>query len=141
MGTKKKKGMAFNNLELSTETKEQFRTLCAQYEQMGKLFSLQSKAMTHPMFSKSTVPEVHNRILMQYMEMGEALKNIGTCLDMMPGKNVLKEDKISMEELKSIDIDTRKKELKKMEDLSRTKEGEGGKTFVSNIKPEEKKDK
>jgi len=130
MGSKKKKGgMAFNNLELATETKEQFITLCAQYEYMGNLFKLQGKALVHPMFSKTTVPEVQKRILQQYQEMGEALKNIGTCLDLMPGKNVLKPEG-----------DPRKSQLEKDMELGRTHEGEDpieNKTFVSNISPDD----
>jgi hypothetical protein len=111
MAEKNKKGLPYNNLEALRDAKEHFLSLCKMYERMGKLFALQSKAMTHPIFKTSTVPQVHGRLLEQYQEVGEELKNLGTYLDLCGGKPVLK------------------------------KEEPEKKTFVSNIKPPEDEEK
>lgn len=119
-----KKGKPFNNLEVVTNCKEHFLDLCKQYEHMGKLFSLQSKAMSHPMFSPTSFPQIHDRIVEQYKEIGEELKNIGTYLDLMPGKKIMKKEG-----------DTRTSQVEE-----KMKKTQKEKTFVSNIKPKEEKD-
>jgi len=90
MSKEKKKGMMVNNLEVVSVAKEHFLSLCLMYEQMGNMHKLMSKAITHPMFSKTTIPVIEQDILFQYSEMGEELKNIGAALDLMPGKKVMK---------------------------------------------------
>ena len=122
MSKKKEKGMLFNNLEVATNAKAHFLSLCKMYEHMGKLFAVQSKAMTHPKFKQTPVPQTHCRVLEQYKEMGEEMISIGTYLDFMPGKRVLRPEE---PEAKKVSIEVEK-------------------TFVSNIKPlkkEEEKEK
>lgn len=58
-----------------------FLNLCMQYEQMGRLLKLQSKILSHPLFSKSTAPAVMEKMLEQYYHMGQQLKVIGVGLD------------------------------------------------------------
>lgn len=111
--TKKKqvgKNLTGENLIKLTHVKDDFLHVCKQYEGMGNLIKLQSKTLSHPLFSKSTAPSVLARIIEQYQEIGEQLKTLGAGLDEMGGDPVLK-----------------KKEEKKEEPKPQT--------FVSNIKP------
>ena len=115
MSKKKKKGLPYNNLVVVTEAKKHFLSLCAMLERMGKLFVIQAKAISHPQFSLTPVPRTQGRMLTQYREILEEMKNIGTYLDFMPGKNVMKSEE---PEEKEVDVEVEK-------------------TFVSNIEPGE----
>ena len=120
-----KKGMQFNNMEVVTNAKEHFVALCKMYEHMGSLFKLEAKALTHPVFTTTMLPETHKRILEQYYEIGEEMKNLGTYLDLMGGKKVLKPEG-----------DPRKSQVEiEMDKKGQTKEGGNEKIFVSNIQP------
>lgn len=75
-------GMKLVSLE---STKRGFLNLCKQYDRMGHLLALEAKAISHPLFSKTTAPEVLTRIVEQYHEVGEQLKIIGQGLDDLGG--------------------------------------------------------
>lgn len=127
---KKEKGLPYNNLEVVTNTKEHFLSLCKMYEYMGKIFAIQSKALKHPVFKSTPVPLTHSRLIEQYQEIGEELKSIGTCLDLMPGKNVLKPEEKKVEK-----VDVEKTFVSNIKSKKKKEE----KKFVSNIKPIKKK--
>ena len=112
-----KKGLPYNNLELVANCKEHFLTLCKMYEHMGILHKLQAKAMKHPLIARSTVPQTQGRIVEQYQEMGEEMKNIGELLDLMGGKPVMRAEE------------------------PQPQSTDDGKTFVSNTEPPKEDEK
>jgi len=93
MSKKKRNEITGQNLVKLTQIKDGFFIMCQQYEHMGKLLKLQSKTLTHPIFAPSSAPECLKRILEQYVEMGEQLKEIGRGLDSLGGKPVLEKPK------------------------------------------------
>jgi len=113
----RKHGLPYNNLEVFTNAKGHFLSLCEMYEHMGKLINLQAQNLRHAKFSKTTAPTIGLKMTEQYNEMGEELKNIGAYLDLMPGKNVLLPEE---PEGKDIDVEVENE------------------VFVSNIEPEGK---
>jgi len=125
----KEKGLPYNNLELVTNTKEHFTILCAMYEQMGLYFKQQVKILQHPLFARCSIHQIQERLLNQYHEAGEELKTMGTHLDLMGGKPVMKA------------AEPEKKEEEKKEESKSEKRRKkiSKKTFVSNIQPTEKK--
>lgn len=74
------------------KTKEGFFHLCVQYEHLGKLLHLQSKAFSSKIIEPdddNTAPRVLEKMLAQYQEIGEQLKVVGTGLDQLGGEPVL----------------------------------------------------
>lgn len=112
---KKQKGSPVNNLEVVTECKEHFLALCLQYDCMGRQFAGIAKVVGHPQFKTTVLPVEFHKILSQYQEMGQEMKNIGTLLDFMSGKKVMK-----------------------AEEPEKEPKDEG--TFVNNIEPEDDED-
>lgn len=96
----KKQGLPFNNLEALRECKEHFLSLCVMYDHMGKLFQVHAKELSHPQFSRTSLPQTHQRILDQFHEIGEEMKNVGTILDLMGGNPVMKPEEPEKEEPK-----------------------------------------
>lgn len=70
-------------------TKDTFLLLCEQYENLGKLINAQSQIIGHPIFKESNAPVCMIRVLKQYQEMGEQLKEVGKGLDILGGEPVL----------------------------------------------------
>jgi hypothetical protein len=117
MSRKKKAGLPYNNLVVVTNAKEHFLALCKMYDKLGQFLNLHTKTLGHPLFAKTSIHQTQSRILEQYREIGEEMKTIGTHLDLMGGKPVMKAE------------EPEKKEEKKDQD----------KVFVNNTKPPEKK--
>ncbi len=65
------------------KTKDGYFNLCVQYEHLGKLLHLQSKAFTE---DDDRAPAILEKMLSQYLEIGEQLKTVGTGLDKLEGK-------------------------------------------------------
>ena len=139
MGREEKRadGLKGKTLTKLIQVKDAFLHICKQYDHMGSLIRLQAKSMKHPIFSKTTAPACHQRIIEQYQEMGEQLKDIGRGLDDMGGKPVLenlKEKKINeLKEMKKLDEDE-EPEIEIKDGFAKNK------TFVSNIQPKKATD-
>jgi len=86
--TKKKESLSSTQRLSLESTKRNWLLLCQQYAAMGQLLALMGKALSHPLFNKSMCPEVFNRILDQYQEIGEQMKVTGTDLDSIGGEPV-----------------------------------------------------
>jgi len=130
MSKRKKAGTPFNNLQALAECKEHFMSLCKMYDHMGKLFALQARAMTHPMVKRTSIPQTQLRIVEQFNEVGEEMKNIGAFLDLLGGKPVMKAEE---PEAKKVDV--------KVEEESEKKKKTKKEEYVSNIAPEKKEEK
>jgi hypothetical protein len=131
MSKKKQKGLPYNNLTLIANTKEHFLRLCEMYAQMGLFFKQQSKVLKHPLFSNCSIHQIQERLLNQYHQIGEEMKTVGTYLDLMGGKSIMKAKE---PERKTIGNKSYPPNL--LNDAKNQDE-----VFVSNIKPSEKKDK
>ncbi len=88
---KKKPVLPYNNLEVCTNAKGHFRSLCTMYERVGELLAAQSRSLDQKIraVDSPSSQDVLLRIIQQNQEIGEELKNLGAYLDLMPGKNVL----------------------------------------------------
>jgi len=132
----KKGGLPFNNLQALAECKEHFLSLCKMYDHSGKLHLLHSKELQHPQFARTSLPQTHQRLLDQYAEIGEELKNIGTILDLLGGSPVMKpaesEPVPLPEPPKSPDIPKKKAAKKKVKKVKK-------KAFVDNKAPKKGK--
>ena len=134
MGSKNQVGMPYNKLEVLTDAKEHFLSLCKMYEHMGKLFKIHSKELSHPMFVRTSVPQTNGRLLDQFYEIGEEMKNIGILLDMAGGKPVMKAEESPI----PIPTPEEKPDVKK---AAKKKKAPKKETFVDNIAPKKGKKK
>lgn len=71
------------------DTKLGFLNLCAQYKQLGTFLKLMAKALSHPAYRKSGAPNMMEKVLEQYQQIGEQMKNVGGNLDNLGGKPVM----------------------------------------------------
>ena len=69
--------------------KSGFLNLCVQYKQLGTYLKLTAKALTHPLFQKSSVPGMLQKSIDQYQEIGEQMKSIGEELDNTGGTAIM----------------------------------------------------
>ena len=122
-------GLPYNKLEALAECKRHFLSLCQMYDYMGKLFSLQTRMFKHPMIARTAIPQSQARILEQYQEIGEEMKSVGTLLDLLGGKAVMKAE------------EPKTKKVEVEEEFEKEKKAKKEEKFISNIAPEKKEEK
>ena len=85
--------MSHRNAKVVSQVKESFLTLTQQFENMAKMLNVHAHLLAEDKREKSPEGKALAQELVQFQQMGEQLKTLGTGIDLMGGKPVLQPGK------------------------------------------------